>query len=252
VLDAAEAFLHERGPSGLSIAALVARVGVPPESVDEVVQELIRTGRAERARATLVAPAVLTELKDVVRNALRDYHRAQPLSDGLPREEARERFGRANAAIFERALDDLVRAGEVVGRERLALRSHTLTLSEEEAAARDAIEQLFRGADLKPPDPGTLSETLRLDAAVVDRMVKLLLRQKALVKLDNLLFHADALERLKEQVVALKSAGAASATVDVGAFKTRHGVTRKFAIPLLEYLDRERVTRRVGDVRIVI
>jgi selenocysteine-specific elongation factor len=82
-------------------------------------------------------------------------------------------------------------------------------------------------------------------------MVKLLLRQKTLVRIDDLLFHADTLARLKAEVAALKT-GAQPARVDVAAFKERYGVTRKFAIPLLEYLDRERVTRRVGDYRIVL
>ena len=68
------------------------------------------------------------------------------------------------------------------------------------------------------------------------------------------MFHQDALVRLKEETRALKAATAAGgrATVDVASFKTRYGVSRKFAIPLLEYLDRERITRRAGDERIVL
>jgi selenocysteine-specific elongation factor len=65
-------------------------------------------------------------------------------------------------------------------------------------------------------------------------------------------FHADALQQLKADVANLKAAAGGQATVDVAAFKDRYGVTRKFAIPLLEYLDRERVTRRTGDVRLVL
>jgi selenocysteine-specific elongation factor len=79
-------------------------------------------------------------------------------------------------------------------------------------------------------------------------MAALLLRQKTLIKLDALLFHTDALARLKADVRGLST----NARVDVSAFKERYGITRKFAIPLLEYLDRERVTRRVGDSRVVL
>jgi selenocysteine-specific elongation factor len=75
-------------------------------------------------------------------------------------------------------------------------------------------------------------------------MTSLLVRKKQLVRLDTLLYHPETLEALKADVKTLGS-------LDVGVFKTRYGVTRKFAIPLLEYLDRERVTRRVGDRRIV-
>jgi selenocysteine-specific elongation factor len=82
-------------------------------------------------------------------------------------------------------------------------------------------------------------------------VIKLLLRQRRLLKVDTLLFHADALERLKSEVRALKGSGE-QARVDVAAFKERYGISRKYAIPLLEYLDRERVTRRMGDARVVL
>jgi selenocysteine-specific elongation factor len=77
-------------------------------------------------------------------------------------------------------------------------------------------------------------------------------RQKVLVRLDVLVFHDDALRRLKTEVAELKASAGAAARIDVATFKERFGVTRKFAIPLLEYLDRERVTRRMGDTRVVL
>ena len=70
------------------------------------------------------------------------------------------------------------------------------------------------------------------------------------MRLDQLLFHADALARLKADVQARKAGG--DTRLDVGVFKDRYGVSRKFAIPLLEYLDRERITRRVGDARVIL
>jgi selenocysteine-specific elongation factor len=86
----------------------------------------------------------------------------------------------------------------------------------------------------------------------VDRVLKLLQRQKVLVRIDVLLFHDEALKRLKAEVAALKAPGGAATRIDVATFKERFGVSRKFAIPLLEYLDRERVTRRMGDWRVVL
>ena len=88
-------------------------------------------------------------------------------------------------------------------------------------------------------------------APVAERVSKLLLRNRRLIKVDALLFHADALARLKDEIAALKTAGPA-ARLDVAAFKDRYGVSRKYAIPLLEWLDRERVTRRVGESRVIL
>src|SRR5262249_51626738 len=164
----------------------------------------------------------------------------------------RERlFAHGHPAIFDRALGDLAQAGTIAGRERLAIAGRRVSLSAEEETARAAIERLFREAGLQPPHPAAAALQTGVTPAVADRVIKLLQRQKVLVKLDALIFHEDALKRLKAAVVTLKS-GPAAARLDVAAFKERFGVTRKFAIPLLEYLDRERVTRRMGDVRVIL
>jgi selenocysteine-specific elongation factor len=93
---------------------------------------------------------------------------------------------------------------------------------------------------------------LGLPDDLVDRMTRLLVRQKVLVRVEGLLFHEQPLARLKQDVAALRTASAAPARIDVAGFKERYGVTRKYAIPLLEYLDRERVTKRSGDARTII
>ena len=122
-----------------------------------------------------------------------------------------------------------------------------------DAAALARAEALIRDAGLKPPDAAELAQQTGLSAVAVDRLIQFLVRQKRLVKLGALVFHQDALALLKDETRALKAAAAGGrATVDVASFKTRYGVSRKFAIPLLEYLDRERVTRRAGDERIVL
>ena len=83
--------------------------------------------------------------------------------------------------------------------------------------------------------------------------MQLLVKAKTLVRVDTLIFHAVVLEGLKAEIRARKAAAPdGRATVDVKTFKDTYNVTRKYAIPLLEYLDRERVTRRVGDARIVL
>jgi selenocysteine-specific elongation factor len=86
---------------------------------------------------------------------------------------------------------------------------------------------------------------------MIDRLATLLVRQGVIVRVGDLLFHHSALERLKQEIQSMKREGAID-TIDVATFKNRYNVTRKHAIPLLEYLDRERVTRRVGDVRKIL
>jgi len=201
----------------------------------------------------LVAARHLDGAKDALVTLVTAFHRAQPLSDGLPREEARERVSaRADAGVFERIIDDLKKAKVLVGADRLALASHTVAATGEDARVKAAIASVYAAAGLKPPDAAVVQAAAGAPAVMVEKITAVLLREKVLVRLDTLVFDAGALHALKNEVRGMKSEGGGQATVDVAAFKARYGISRKFAIPLLEYLDRERVTRRTGDARLVI
>jgi selenocysteine-specific elongation factor len=248
---AVRAFIDERGGAGLPHAMLQSRAGLRPDEAAATVPRLVESGDVTAIGDLLVATAVLRDLEDRLLKALEVYHRSQPVSDGQPREEARERvFGGASGPVFDRVLQSLVAEGKLLARDRLALAGHQVSLTPEEARAQDALERIFREAALTPPDMAAASASAGVTAAVADRVVKLLLRRGVLVKLDTLVFDATALERLKSEIQALKASGVSR--VDVAAFKERYGVSRKYAIPLLEYLDRERLTRRAGDSRILL
>ncbi len=153
--------------------------------------------------------------------------------------------------IFARAVEELLSGGAVSGHERLRLTGYRVELNAEEGRLIEGIEASVRAAGLRPPDLPTLAAAAGVGVPVADRLIGLLVRQKRLVKIDALFFHGDALKELKAAIVSLKG-GRADATIDVATFKERFGVSRKFAIPLLEYLDRERVTRRIGESRRIL
>jgi selenocysteine-specific elongation factor len=251
--EAVTAMVEERGAAGLDVAALVRRGGLAPGAVATAIDRLARAGRLLRAGEVLVSPRVVAHLGERVLAELAAHHEAQPLADGLPREELRARvFRRANPAVFARVLDDLAAEGRVVVRERVALAGHQPALSNEEARAREVLERLVREGGLTPPDTTVLREAAGVPPEVADRVLAWLVRQRVLVRLDTILFHHETLARLKAEIAALKAGSTGPVHLDVGTFKTRYGVSRKYAIPLLEFLDRERVTRRVGDRRLVL
>jgi selenocysteine-specific elongation factor len=244
-------FVEEAGAAGLARDALVSRAGLAPAGAEATVARLRGLDALTVVGDRLVAPAMLAQLGARLLEAIAAHHKAEPLSDGLPREEARSRvFRRASPAVFEHVLATLAAAGKIVARERLALAGHALALAPEEAAARDAIDAAYREAGLGPPDLAAVAGSAGIAPKVAEKMADLLVRRKRLVRLAGLLFHADALASLKTEVRAMKGAGGSD--VDVPSFKARYGISRKYAIPLLEYLDRERVTRRVGEKRTVI
>jgi selenocysteine-specific elongation factor len=244
--------VDDAGAHGLALSALTTRIGINPRDVSARVDALVAEGAVAVAGDVLIASPILAALRDAIVAALGEHHRAQPLSDGVPRDELRDRlFGRGHPAVFERALADLARANRILLRDRVALASHRLELTADEEHGRAALERAYRAAGLAPPDLAAIAAAAGVAGAVADRMQKLLLRQRVLVRVDALVFHDEALKRLKEEVAALKTAGAAP-RIDVATFKERFGVSRKYAIPLLEYLDRERLTRRIGDSRVIL
>jgi selenocysteine-specific elongation factor len=252
---AVAAMVDDAGPAGLMLDALTWRAGIEPRQVDARARALVAAGHVIQARDVLVSTSIYTRLKDAVIQTLTAHHKRQPLSGGPAREELREQlFGRGHPAVFDRVLDDLASTVPPVifVKDRVALSTHRLELTPEEEHAREGIERAYRDGGLKPLDSAAIAAQVGAPAPVVDRMVKLLLRQKTLVKVDALVFHDEALKQLKAEVAALKVSAGAGARIDVATFKDRFGVSRKFAIPLLEYLDRERVTRRVGESRVVL
>ena len=239
---------------GLPVGALVSRAGVAPPRVEGLVSSLARAGHARRVGDRLLAPAVMQDLSAKLLTVVGDFHRSHPLLDGVPREEARERvFARAHPAVFEDVLSAIggIRTTECAGSLGLAQPSPRALARRGASAAVDRGGLFAGGAQAaRRGDTGRRRADISL---LVEKMTALLLRQKVLARLDTLVFHVETLDQLKADIQALKSAAPGGrATVDVATFKDRYGVTRKFAIPLLEWLDRERVTRRMGDTRVVL
>lgn len=244
---AAMAMIEEAGLPGLPVEQLVGRAGVQWSDRDRVVAQL--GARAVPIGGALVAASRLATVEEAMLTSVAQYHARCPLEEGMPREELRERlFGDAPVAVFEEALRVLVDRGHIVGRERIALAGRSIALSDEDARTREAVVRILSEAGLAPPDPAALAARIGATRDAIDRMTNLLVRQKVLVRAGGLLFHEAALTRLRSDIRSLHQAGAVT-MLDVAAFKDRYQVTRKYAIPLLEWLDRERITRRVGNVR---
>jgi selenocysteine-specific elongation factor len=242
-------FVADAGAQGIVIAELAARGGTEPSSA--ALARVQGDPTCWQVGGRLLRAEWRETLAERVLAVVAAHHDAQPLSEGVSREEVRDRaLGAAHPEVAAAVLEDLARRGAIRGSDRLALAGRGVTMTPEETAAHATIAEAYRAAGLMPPETQALGAATGLAAPLVERVTQLLLRQQVLTRVDAFVFHRDALARLKADVVSLKAAG--TARVDVAAFKERYGLTRKYAIPLLEYLDRERVTRRVGESRVIL
>jgi selenocysteine-specific elongation factor len=245
-----------------SPAALVARTGWQPD-------ELLRVGKwleVEKRLTILGQPPSLfvhaghfEALGRRVVDKLEEFHAADPLTPGMTKEDLRGRLAiRAaggarlpSATLFDAVLEMLSAEGKVEVRgEIVRLAGRAVQLSPEESAAKDQIVWAFESAGLAVPSAPHVLEALAIDRARAEKILRILLKEKTLVKIaENLVFHHAALARLRALLAERKEQ---SNRINVAVFKELTGLSRKYAIPLLEYLDRERITRREGDERIIL
>jgi selenocysteine-specific elongation factor len=242
------------------LAARVARRGAIGLRLNDVPGEMnIRREEAAKLAAqaglawcnqVLVAPAAFAEAKADVLQALKKFHDVNPLVAGMSKEELRERVD-LGTEVFYSVLEKLVEEKKLdVAGELVHLSGRGVVMKDEEAESKKIIEQAFASAGLKVPSLKEVLAGLKVDKIRAQKIVTLLLRDKVLTKIsDELVFHQSALMDLRHKIAALKTS---TPKIDVAHFKEMTGVSRKYAIPLLEYLDRERVTRRVGDERVIL
>jgi selenocysteine-specific elongation factor len=245
--------ISRRSAQGLALADALAETGWPPARVAATATALVKsTGEQKvvRAGSVLVAAAAFQQAETELLATVSKFHDANPLVAGISKGELSERLG-FPAEVFTAILEDLIRQKKIeVSGETVRAAGRGVVMKDEEAESKRTIEQAFASAGLTVPALKEVLASLPVDKVRAQKIVTLLLRDRVLVKLtDDLVFHRDALSELRRKLAAYKTQ---SPKIDVPRFKELTGITRKYAIPLLEYLDRERVTRRVGDERIIL
>jgi selenocysteine-specific elongation factor len=245
-----QARIARHGMSGLTIADAIAETGWTAKRVHAVVLSIRDQGQIVRTAGRLVSAKSFAEACAQAVEAVTVFQRKNPLVPGVSREELREQLG-LSAEILSAALEKLIAENRLqVSGEHVHLPGRGVVMKGEEAESMGMIEAAFASAGLKVPTLKEVLAGLKVDQARAQKIVTLLLRDKVLIKVsDDLVFHRDALADLRRRLAAEKSK---SPKLDVARFKDLTGVTRKYAIPLLEYLDREQVTRRVGNDRILL
>lgn len=246
----------------VSPSALVARTGWQPD-------EVLRVGKwlevEKRVRVLGQPPSLFVHagyyeaLGERVVEKLGEFHAANPLSGGMTKEDLRGRLATRgagekslpSATLFDAVLQTLGAEGKAeVRSESVLLAGRGVQLTPEESAAKDQIVRAFEGAGLAVPSAKEVLEGLRIDRVRADKILRILLKEKTLLKItEDLIFHRAALEKLRAILAQRKEQ---RNRINVAVFKEITGLSRKYAIPLLEYLDRERVTRREGDERIIL
>jgi selenocysteine-specific elongation factor len=232
---------------------LASQLGISLADLAPVVTLLLEQGDLIAADAdALLSAAVVTAAENQILDTLTAYHRTQPLRVGMSREELRSRLSRV---IDARAFSFLI--GRLEKRDAIRAVAGRVKRSEHEPRFSEAQEKLARGlvaALLREPfSPPSLDQALTGSGAsstVAREVWDSLVDQGLIVRVaEGIFFHRDALAKVEERVREHLSS---HASMTASAFRDLIGSSRKYAVPLLEYLDAAHVTRRIGDERILL
>jgi len=242
--------VRRHGATGLSTGQAAGEMGLPRTRIDSIAADLVKQQDLLRFGDVLISAGAVTKLRTDMKAAVAAFHKANPLVAGISKEELREKLG-VGPGVFHGVEELLARDNQLESAgELIHAVGRGVVLRDDEAESKKLIETAFATAGLKVPLLKDVLASLPIDKVRAQKIVTLLLRDRVLVKAgDDLVFHRDSLEQLRKLVIAQKSK---TPKMNVVTFKDLIGVTRKYAIPLLEYLDRERVTRRVGDDRVIL
>lgn len=178
------------------------------------------------------------------------FHRANPLKPSMFTEEVHSKFADMPDKVFAAIVQELVASGELeVTRDKVKMASHTVTLSPALQTAIDALEQTFHQAAYQPPSLEEALESHKLTRAEDRELLQVLVDQQKLIRLKgDIFYHRDIFEGIESQLRAyLEQHGEISAA----EFRDLLQISRKYAIPLLEHFDNQRLTMRIGDKRIL-
>jgi selenocysteine-specific elongation factor len=237
------ALLIRESRFGQSTADLIARTGLQAALIEKAAKAVA----VNLAQSWFVDKTWLQNTLGKWKTQLGEFHRNFPLVPGLAKEEMRSREAPdAPAALFQAILasdKQIVVTGDVVH-----LATHKLALKQDEEDALAKIETAFERAGLSVPSLQEVIQSSGVEPARARNLLQILFKNKKLIRIgDDLVFHHSALATLRELLASHKGERFA-----VSAFKDWTGISRKYAIPLLEHLDRERVTLREGDSRLVL
>jgi selenocysteine-specific elongation factor len=253
--DRLVALVNEAGFHAIELSRMSARHGFAPARLREIVSTLSRVGSIRvlsEKSLSVVSESVFEQAVHSTLAAVKRFHQTNPLAQGIGREELKERLFRdASPLLYEAVLNRLTAGKEIAATSDVIQEfGRKVTLKSNEEQMRTQLSEKFRSLNLQISSADEVVDALKLDRTTARKIVQLMLKENELVKVsEDLLIDRAALDTLITNVKALKSKSPKLTIVD---FKDLTGLTRKHAIPLLEYLDRQRVTRRVGSDRVVL
>ncbi len=246
--------LASSGVRGMALKELRERVNIPPDRLSKLLGGLMVKGEIvaiDGDNGKFLHHLGYEQLKKEALSYILEFHEKYPLRPGPSKEEVKSKLPKTvEAKLFQHILKELVDLKEVlVEKDKLRLSTHRVSLRDDQERLKNKVERLFAQAGLQSPSIKELASKLSTDESEVRNVVRLLVEEGVMIRAkEDLYFHAEAVEKLKAELIQFLRAHHEITTAE---FKELTSVSRKYAIPLIEYFDNSKVTIRVGEKRLL-
>jgi selenocysteine-specific elongation factor len=233
------------GLNGLSQSDIEGWIRAEVPEIQKEINSLSAAGRLIRCEGMLLHKEVFDGFSGRVVSALSGFHKENPLKPGMMKETLRAAFRGIDPKLFEVLLGLVGQAA--VEKEIVRLRTFTISLSDDKKILKDKIRNVLEQAEFQPPSNDELAQAVVLKKTEVNELLKIMASEKSLVRINDSLYIP--MTNYVKMMERLKAFFSKKNEMTVGEFRDMLGTTRKYALPFLEYLDSNKVTLRVGEVR---
>ncbi len=236
--------IERGGIRGVSVASLNGWINAELKAISVSLEKLKRTGEIIQYEETSLHKKSFSILREDILQLLTAFHKKNPLKSGMPKEEVRNHL-KVDQRLFNFVLTSLDKIA--VEKNLVRLRDFKIALSSSAEAYKTQLLDVLEKTGFQPPAKEELAESLKIDLKHISDILGILTKEGKLVKINDSLYLSSA--SYNKMISALRASFAKKPEMTVAEFRDMLDTSRKYALPFLEYLDSNKITMRVGDVR---
>jgi selenocysteine-specific elongation factor len=237
--------IRQSGLNGMTQDELIGWIKAEIPDIRTEVNALIKDGLAISCEGRLIHKEAVDDFFKKAVSAVSSFHKANPLRPGMSKEDLRAVFRGVEQKLFEAMLDRVDQI--VIEKELLRLKTFRISLSEDKKVIKDKIMKVLEQAEFQPPSKDELAVAVSIKPQETGELLKIMASEKSLVRINDSLYIP--MSNYTKMIEDLQKFFSLKSEMTVGEFRDILKTSRKYALPFLEYLDSNKITLRVGEVR---
>lgn len=235
----------QSGLNGTTQDELIGWIKAEIPEIRTEINSLNKDNLVMHCEGRVIHKKVFDEFSQKAISTMNAFHKGNPLKPGLEKEALRAVFKGLDQRVFE-ALLRLVKE-LVIEKEMVRLAAFKISLNEDKKVLKDKILKVLEQSEFQPPSKDELANAVAIKPQEANELLKIMAAEKSLVRINDSIYIP--MDNYTKMLDGLKNFFGTKSEMTVGEFRDILKTSRKYALPFLEYLDSNRITLRVGEVR---